>query len=94
MRNIGSAAVTANNALRSVRPGANEAQNALLNLNRIVQDSPYGFIDVAYNISPALESFQRLRASTGSTGTALKALAMGLIGGGGWVWPCLLSPQE
>src|SRR4051812_26321500 len=58
-------------ALSSVRPGANEATLSLINLSRVAQDAPYGFIGIANNINPLLESFQRLRASTGTTGGAL-----------------------
>lgn len=62
---------------------SNSATFALTNLGRIVQDAPFGFIGIANNINPALESFQRLKAETGSTGTALKALGSSLIGAGG-----------
>jgi hypothetical protein len=70
-------------ALSSVRPGANEATLSLINLSRVAQDAPYGFIGIANNINPLLESFQRLRASTGTTGGALKALGSSLMGAGG-----------
>lgn len=66
-----------------VAPGANQATNAMLNLGRIVQDAPFGFIGIANNINPLLESFQRLKAETGSTGGALKALGASLAGGAG-----------
>jgi len=68
---------------RGLKPGAAQAGNALQNLGRIAQDAPFGFIGISNNINPLLESFQRLKAETGSTGAALKALATGLIGGGG-----------
>lgn len=83
LHNMGTAAGGAGNALRNLRPGADQAQNALLNLNRVVQDSPYGFIGIANNVNPLLESFQRLYKETGSAKGALSALATGMIGGGG-----------
>jgi hypothetical protein len=63
--------------------GTNQAANALTNLGRVAQDSPYGFIGIQNNLNPLLESFQRLKAETGSTGTALKALGAGLMGPAG-----------
>lgn len=83
LRNIGTAAAQAGNGLKNIQPGANAANYALLNLNRVVQDSPYGIMGITNNINPLLESFQRLKKESGSTGGALKALAGSLIGGGG-----------
>lgn len=63
--------------------GANQATQALTNLGRVAQDAPFGFIGIANNINPLLESFQRLKTETKSTGGALKALGSSLIGAGG-----------
>ena len=63
--------------------GANQATQALTNLGRVAQDAPFGFIGIANNIDPLLESFQRLKTETKSTGGALKALGSSLIGAGG-----------
>lgn len=63
--------------------GSNQATNALTNLSRIAQDAPFGFIGITNNINPLLESFQRLKAETGSTKTALSALGSSLLGAGG-----------
>jgi hypothetical protein len=63
--------------------GTNQAANALTNLGRVAQDAPYGFIGIQNNLNPLLESFQRLKAETGGTGTALKALGAGLMGPAG-----------
>lgn len=60
-----------------------DATNALSNLSRVAQDAPYGFIGIANNLNPLLESFQRLTAKTGSTTDALKAMAAGLVGPAG-----------
>jgi hypothetical protein len=70
-------------SLGGVKPGANEATQSLTNLSRIAQDAPFGFLGISNNINPLLESFQRLKASTGTTGGALKALAGSLTGAGG-----------
>jgi len=66
-----------------LRNGSNQATAALTNLGRVVQDAPFGIIGITNNINPLLESFQRLKTETGTTGGALKALAGSLIGGGG-----------
>lgn len=67
----------------SFKKGANEAGFALTNLGRIAQDAPFGFIGIQNNLNPLLESFSRLKAETGSTGSALKALGSSLIGPAG-----------
>jgi hypothetical protein len=63
--------------------GSNQAANALTNLGRVAQDAPFGFIGIQNNLNPLLESFQRLKAETGSTSGALKSLAGSLIGPAG-----------
>ena len=60
-----------------------KATQSLTDLSRIAQDAPYGFTAIANNLNPLVESFGRLKTSTGSTGGALKALAAGLTGPAG-----------
>ena len=74
---------TATESLKKLKPGSDQATNSLINLSRVAQDAPYGFIGIANNLNPLLESFQRLKASTGSTGSALTALKGALIGPAG-----------
>lgn len=80
---IPSATNQASTALRRVPQAANQATFAMTNLSRVVQDAPYGFIGIANNLNPLLESFQRLKVETGSTGGAMKALGSSLLGPGG-----------
>ena len=47
-----------------------QATNALSNLSRVAQDAPYGFIGIANNLNPLLESFQRLSKEAGGSGAA------------------------
>ena len=75
--------ISAKNSFAGITKGSNEATLSMVNLSRVVQDAPYGFIGIANNLNPLLESFQRLKASTGTTGGALKALGSSLVGGGG-----------
>jgi len=71
-------------ALKSnLNNGAAVAGQSITNLSRIAQDAPFGFIGIANNINPLVESFGRLKAETGSTGGALKALVSGLSGPAG-----------
>jgi hypothetical protein len=69
--------------LKKLPSATNSSALALNNLSRIAQDAPFGFIGITNNINPMLESFQRLKQETGSTGKALKAMASGLTGAGG-----------
>jgi hypothetical protein len=70
-------------AFKTLPSTSNQATNALTNLSRVAQDAPYGFIGIANNLNPLLESFQRLQVSAGSTGGALKQMAQGLMGPAG-----------
>lgn len=72
-----------NQSLNKVPRVVNQSTMALTNLSRVVQDAPYGFIGIANNLNPLLESFQRLKTESGSTRGALKALGSSLTGAGG-----------
>lgn len=69
--------------LKRLAPASNSANLALINTGRVVQDLPFGFLGIANNLNPLLESFQRLKAETGSTGAALQGLKKSLLGAGG-----------
>ena len=60
-----------------------DATQSLVNLSRVAQDAPYGFMGIANNLNPLLESFQRLSKETGSSTSALKSMASGLMGPAG-----------
>ena len=57
-----------------------QATQALGNLNRVVQDAPFGIIGVANNIDPLVQSFIALKASTGSAIGALGSMFSALAG--------------
>ena len=59
---------------------AGKSAQALTNLNRVIQDAPFGIIGIANNIDPLVQSFQSLKTSTGSTKAALGALLSSLAG--------------
>jgi len=71
------------NAFKNIPNSGNQAALALNNLSRIAQDAPYGFIGISNNINPMLESFQRLKETTGSTTSALKSMISSLAGPAG-----------
>jgi hypothetical protein len=70
-------------AFKRVTPASNQATRALIDVSRVAQDAPYGFIGIANNLNPLLESFQRLKETTGTAGGALKEMAKGLMGPAG-----------
>jgi predicted nucleic acid-binding Zn-ribbon protein len=83
---IGNLKGTINNistAMGNTAKKSGDATQSLINLSRVAQDAPYGFIGIANNINPLLESFQRLKTETGSTGTAIKSLVSGIAGPAG-----------
>lgn len=82
--NQATASVTnfSNSLNRATKP-TTDATNSLTNLSRIAQDAPYGFMGIANNLNPMLESFQRLQKEAGGSGAALKAMAAGLTGPAG-----------
>jgi len=67
----------------SATPKVVNAGNTLTQFSRIAQDAPFGIIGIGNNITATAESFSYLKAQTGSTGGALKALASSLAGSGG-----------
>jgi hypothetical protein len=71
------------NAFKTLPNTSNRATDALSNLSRVAQDAPYGFIGIANNLNPLLESFQRLQKESGSSSSALKQMAQGLMGPAG-----------
>ena len=77
------ASAVGNQLNNGLKKGADQAGFALTNLGRVAQDAPFGFIGIQNNLNPLLESFQRLKTETGSTGGALKALGQSLIGPAG-----------
>lgn len=60
-----------------------KAGQSLTDLNRIVQDAPFGFVAIQNNISPLIESFGRLKQESGGMGGAVKALGAALSGPAG-----------
>jgi hypothetical protein len=70
-------------ALKRFRTATSQSTASLTNFSRVIQDAPYGFIGVANNLNPLLESFQRLKETTGSSKEAFKALGASMMGPGG-----------
>lgn len=83
LNQVAGAGTKATTALSKLPNVSNQSTLALSNLSRVAQDAPYGFIGIANNLNPLLESFQRLKQTTGSTGEAFKALGASMMGAGG-----------
>lgn len=60
-----------------------QTTQVLTNFSRVAQDAPYGIIGIANNINPLVESFQRLKETTGSTTGAIQGMIAGLTGPAG-----------
>jgi len=83
-KDLGKAAVAAAAAgdklETSLKKGAGSATQALTNLNRVVQDAPFGIIGIANNIDPLITSFQKLSKESGGVMGAIGSLGSSLIG--------------
>jgi len=78
-----SSAVTGG-SLDKVAKGSGAATQSLINTSRVLQDLPYGFLGIANNLDPLLESFQRLRKESKETGVSLgSSLKSALMGPAG-----------
>ncbi len=61
------------------RVSAGAAGGSAIAFNRIIQDAPFGIIGVGNNIQQFAEQLTALKATTGSTGAALKTFFVSLI---------------
>jgi len=72
-----------NVAMGNTAKKTGDATQSLINMSRIAQDAPYGFIGISNNLNPMLESFQQLAKTEGGTKKALTAMIDGLSGPAG-----------
>jgi hypothetical protein len=70
-------------AMQGASKPTGDATQSLVNLSRVAQDAPYGFMGIANNLNPLLESFQQLSKKSDGAGGALKAMVAGLTGPAG-----------
>src|SRR6478735_12155391 len=68
---------------KDLAPKVANGGNALMQFSRIAQDAPFGIIGIGNNITATVEAFGHLQKSTGSAGSALKAVASSMLGSGG-----------
>lgn len=80
---LGNAVQNAGAKIRTLPNVTGQATSTLTNFSRVVQDAPFGLIGIANNIDPLISSFQQLKATTGTTGGAFKALVGQLAGPAG-----------
>jgi hypothetical protein len=69
---------------KQITKGSAEAGRALTSLSLIAQDLPFGFIAIQNNLPALSQTFNALKTETGSTKTALSALAGSLVGPAGF----------
>ena len=74
---------TFDKSVKKTTTDSGKATLALSNLGRVASDAPFGFIAIANNIEPLIQSFQSVRKESGSVGGTLKALGASLAGPGG-----------
>jgi hypothetical protein len=60
------------NSFNKLPNASNQANQALVNSGRVLQDLNYGFVGIANNLNPLLESFQRLGDKAKESGTSVK----------------------
>ncbi|MGV3528938.1 MAG: hypothetical protein ACO1OO_08590 [Flavisolibacter sp.] len=81
---LGKGFSAANPALQKFDSVSGASTQSLINLSRVAQDAPYGFIGIANNINPLLESFQRLQVQSKAAGVSLSSsLRNALVGPAG-----------
>jgi hypothetical protein len=80
---LGNAVESAGAKIRTLPNVTGQATSTLTNFSRVVQDAPFGLIGIANNIDPLITSFNQLKATTGTTGGAFKALVGQLAGPAG-----------
>ena len=82
-KGLSQAATGLQRGLAATSAGTRQAQLALTNFNRVVQDAPFGFLAIQNNIDPLIDSFISLRRETGSSRKALGALVGAFSGPAG-----------
>jgi hypothetical protein len=83
LNDLKTASKDSGNAIAGMTPQVANGSNALMQFSRIAQDAPYGIIGIGNNITSTAEAFGYLKNQTGSTGSALKAMASSIMGSGG-----------
>lgn len=81
--NLKKAEQSVNQFANTTKKAIPSASAAVTNLNRVVQDAPFGFIAIQNNITELISSFGSLSATSGGAGAALKSIGSALIGPAG-----------
>jgi hypothetical protein len=81
--NLGKVVDNTGSKLKGLPSQSGQATLALSNLGRVASDAPFGFIAIANNIEPLVQSLQSLGKTSGGIGGTLKALGASIIGPGG-----------
>lgn len=82
---LNAASRSAAGSLNAVNASSRSASNAVTNFSRVIQDAPFGIVGIANNIEQLVVSFQQLRATTNTSGQAVRLFLSSLTGSGGLV---------
>lgn len=82
-RNVNNSLSTLTNQVTTVGHGFGGTTNAAINLNRVIQDLPYGIMGVANNMEGALFSIRAVTAGTTGLTAGIKAVAAAMFTGPG-----------
>jgi len=77
-KSLATEVVKANQQLGGAATQLKSTSNAALNLNRILQDSPFGIMGISNNIDPFLQSLRAVKAEMAATGRQGSALLVTL----------------
>lgn len=81
---IGKAATSASTALNKTTPAVKQAGGALTDVNRVIQDLPFGFVAIQNNLTQLPESFKSLSRAAKESGQSIGGVLLkSLTGAGG-----------
>lgn len=85
-KSLSQSQLRAQQGFKGVGDESRRANFALINLGRIIQDLPFGFLGISNNIDPALTSMRDLNQSTGGIKGTFQELMKVLKGPGGLIF--------
>lgn len=75
------AAAKVDSSLQKTSAVTGAASQTFVNLGRVLQDAPYGFIGIANNLNPLVEGFQRLSAQAKTAGVSIGSTLLSALKG-------------
>ena len=75
------AAAKVDSSLQKTSAVTGAASQTFVNLGRVLQDAPYGFIGIANNLNPLVEGFQRLSVQAKTAGVSVGSTLLSALKG-------------